>query len=322
MDFLNKLYESNYFGIGLFAVISFLVVTFLVVLFFGKKDEKRRKLEAKDIVSTTNKDDLFKETSTEVPVEIPVAPVAPIVPEINDNIAVPVIEETPSPIITETPSVMPVPPINFSNEPLKPVAPISYDEVSPVEEIKPIVEPVIKEEVTPIITGPVETPIVTPVINPTIQNSTVNSYVEPKVMEPIRITIPEEQPMEKPVVKPVVEETPRIVEPAVINDTYYKPIEEIKNENDEIKVPSIDFDALAKSISEELDELEKSSSKREEVHVTPINEVKSKPSVQYSSVYINEPVKQQEQKASKVDLPTPIDLPTKKDEIEPESYNI
>ena len=27
MDFLNKLYESNYFGIGLFAVIAFLVVT-------------------------------------------------------------------------------------------------------------------------------------------------------------------------------------------------------------------------------------------------------------------------------------------------------
>ena len=44
MDFLDKLYSSNYFGIGLFAVIAFLVVTFLVVLFFGKKDEKKRKL--------------------------------------------------------------------------------------------------------------------------------------------------------------------------------------------------------------------------------------------------------------------------------------
>ena len=37
MDFLDKLYSSNYFGIGLFAVIAFLVVTFMVVLFFGKK---------------------------------------------------------------------------------------------------------------------------------------------------------------------------------------------------------------------------------------------------------------------------------------------
>ncbi len=321
MDFLNKLYESNYFGIGLFAVISFLVVTFLVVLFFGKKDEKRRKLETRDVVSTTNKDDLFKETSTEVPVEVPIAPVSPIVPESNDNTVVPIIEETQTPIITETPSIMPVPPINFTNEPLAPVAPISYDETPSVEEIKPIVEPVIKEEITPIITGPVETPVITPIVNPTFETPTVNSYVEPKVMEPIRITIPEEHPAERPVVKPVIEETPRIVEP-VINETYYKPIEEIKNESDEIKVPSIDFDALAKSISEELDELEKTSSKKEEVHVTPINEVTSKPSVQYSSVYINEPVKQQEQQAPKIDLPTPIDLPTKKDEIEPESYNI
>ena len=54
MDFLNKLYESNYFGIGLFAVISFLVVTFLVVLFFGKKDEKKRKLEETNSLKIEN----------------------------------------------------------------------------------------------------------------------------------------------------------------------------------------------------------------------------------------------------------------------------
>ena len=57
MNFLDKLYESNYFGIGLFAVISFLVVTFLIVLFFGKRDEKRRlesskELQKKDVLNT------------------------------------------------------------------------------------------------------------------------------------------------------------------------------------------------------------------------------------------------------------------------------
>ena len=49
MNFLDKLYESNYFGIGLFAVISFLVVTFLIVLFFGKRDEKRRLESTKEL---------------------------------------------------------------------------------------------------------------------------------------------------------------------------------------------------------------------------------------------------------------------------------
>lgn len=46
MDFLYKLYSYNYFGIGLFIVITILAFAFLVILFFGKKDEKtRRELE-------------------------------------------------------------------------------------------------------------------------------------------------------------------------------------------------------------------------------------------------------------------------------------
>ena len=45
MEFLYKLYESEYFGIGLFIVITILTFLFLVILFFGKKDEKVRKLE-------------------------------------------------------------------------------------------------------------------------------------------------------------------------------------------------------------------------------------------------------------------------------------
>lgn len=47
MEFLNKLYSNEYFGIGLFIVISILAFTFLVVLFFGKKDEKARIKEEK-----------------------------------------------------------------------------------------------------------------------------------------------------------------------------------------------------------------------------------------------------------------------------------
>ena len=80
MNFLDKLYESNYFGIGLFAVISFLVVTFLIVLFFGKRDEKRRlestkELQKKDVENT------FKETSEPVSLETPVSEI----PVMTDN---------------------------------------------------------------------------------------------------------------------------------------------------------------------------------------------------------------------------------------------
>ncbi len=42
MEFLYKLYSNNYFGIGLFIVITVLTFSFLVVLFFGKKDQKER----------------------------------------------------------------------------------------------------------------------------------------------------------------------------------------------------------------------------------------------------------------------------------------
>lgn len=42
MEFLYKLYSNNYFGIGLFIVITVLAFAFLIILFFGKKDEKAR----------------------------------------------------------------------------------------------------------------------------------------------------------------------------------------------------------------------------------------------------------------------------------------
>lgn len=45
MEFLYKLYDMEYFGIGLFIVIAILIFLFLIILFFGKKDEKNRKLE-------------------------------------------------------------------------------------------------------------------------------------------------------------------------------------------------------------------------------------------------------------------------------------
>lgn len=336
MNFLDKLYESNYFGIGLFAVISFLVVTFLIVLFFGKRDEKRR-LESTKNLNKVETDNTFKETSAEVPVEVPVVDtpvvtenVMPVMPTIEEPVLEPVtpstvLEPASQPVVTPVINE-PIAPINFKDEPLTPVAPINYDQNEfvemPKEEVTPIsvpVAPIINEEPAPIKLDTVQN--VEPI---RLEPTTYDIPAEPKVIEPIRITIPEEpvKPVVeevKPVIMPTSEVTPTIVEPT-INDTYYKPIEKVETE--EIEVPGIDFDALAKSISDELDELENSSNTyHDEVKVTPINEVVSKPTTQFSSVYVNEPVKPVVSES--MDLPKKIDLPTmKSSEIEPENYDI
>ena len=59
MEFLYRLYSNDYFGIGLFIVITILAFSFLVILFFGKKDEKAR------IEQQTEKEKVEKEENVE-----------------------------------------------------------------------------------------------------------------------------------------------------------------------------------------------------------------------------------------------------------------
>ena len=301
MDFLNKLYESNYFGIGLFAVIAFLVVTFLIVLFFGKKDEKKRKLEATQKLAADN---TFKETTEPTPVEIPAnpEPVEPINLEAN-SIVEPVV------MTPNEPLVKPVEPVT----PIMPTPPINQEPINPIKEEDNFVDNLsIEEPVRPVIDTPKVEPIITPVA-PIIKDEPV---VEPpvKVVEPTKIEIPKETitPVE-PIIK---EEEPKleINEEPVIN-TYYKPVEKSK-EVEEVKVPNIDFDSLAKSISKELDELENNSRKYEEIKVTPMSEVTKATSPRqpetFSSVYVGTPAK--EMPKEEIELPKRIDLPARKSE--------
>ena len=301
MDFLNKLYESNYFGIGLFAVIAFLVVTFLIVLFFGKKDEKKRKLEATQKLAADN---TFKETTESTPVEIPAnpEPVEPINLEAN-SIVEPVV------MTPNEPLVKPVEPVT----PIMPTPPINQEPINPIKEEDNFVDNLsIEEPVRPVIDTPKVEPIITPVA-PIIKDEPV---VEPpvKVVEPTKIEIPKETitPVE-PIIK---EEEPKleINEEPVIN-TYYKPVEKSK-EVEEVKVPNIDFDSLAKSISKELDELENNSRKYEEIKVTPMSEVTKATTTRqpetFSSVYVGTPAK--EMTKEEMELPKRIDLPARKSE--------
>ena len=301
MDFLNKLYESNYFGIGLFAVIAFLVVTFLIVLFFGKKDEKKRKLEATQKLAADN---TFKETTEPTPVEIPAnpEPVEPINLEAN-SIVEPVV------MTPNEPLVKPVEPVT----PIMPTPPINQEPINPIKEEDNFVDNLsIEEPVRPVIDTPKVEPIITPVA-PIIKDKPV---VKPpvKVVEPTKIEIPKETitPVE-PIIK---EEEPKleINEEPVIN-TYYKPVEKSK-EVEEVKVPNIDFDSLAKSISKELDELENNSRKYEEIKVTPMSEVTKTTAPRqpetFSSVYVGTPAK--EMPKEEMELPKRIDLPARKSE--------
>lgn len=71
MEFLYKLYDNEYFGIALFIVIAILIFLFLLILFFGKKDEKKRKLEETKRLELESAN-AFKETNENVEsLEIP-----------------------------------------------------------------------------------------------------------------------------------------------------------------------------------------------------------------------------------------------------------
>jgi len=296
MDFLNKLYESNYFGIGLFTVICFLVVTFLIVLFFGKKDEKKRKLEeTMKLNSVSEAEDTFSETTPVAPVEVPVAPVEPVAP----------IEEV-APVIFEKPVEVPVNRFQSSSSIEEPAASINE-----TPSISPIIEPVhvtpfeqvnrVSEPVAPVL----ETP--TPVIDRAVTNE-MNYNPEPKVLEPMHFNIPVEPVIKeepKTIITPNYSEKAPIIEEPVVQSTYYRPVE--KPVVEEVKVPDIDFDAIAKSISKELDELE-NANKNKPVEVS--SRTNNSNINQFSSVYVSEPVKKVTNDV--IDLPQKIDLPVRK----------
>lgn len=283
MEFLNKLYESDYFGIGLFIVIAFLVISFLIVLFFGKRDEKKRN-NAKELDNSIN---AFKDTTMAKPVEV--SDVGSSI--ILDNSIEPL--QSASPVINDT-----------SMETVKVIEPVVMPEAPKI--VEPII-PEVSETVTPIIPDVAE-PI--KIVEPKVLEPVRYEIPEnPQVVEPIKINIPEEQIKVTPIeeVKPIVNEVrPVIVEPPV-TDSFYRPIEKV--DKPEITVPNVDFDALAKSISDELDELEEKSN---EIKI----ENKVQTPTQFSSVYVNEPVIK-DNGSSGMDLPT-----MKKEEIKPESYKI
>lgn len=135
MDFLNTLYSNDNFGIILFITISILVLAFLIVLFFGKKDQKERKLaETKSLeINNTLSQNAFTDDQPTVQLNID--------PEVFERPKAPV----PEPII-ETPNVSDN---DFNPEPYQ-------EESFQMEE--PFENPIPAPEITPVIEEPVLPP--------------------------------------------------------------------------------------------------------------------------------------------------------------------
>lgn len=250
MEFLYKLYSNDYFGIGLFIVITILAFSFLVILFFGKKDEKERNKEIEDNIA--NKENTIEETEKEeelkteslesvnLPVEnVPVLePVQETIPEelpietdpfVSSNMVLntDLINEEKT---VDTPVEMEMPETNeeetISTEP-------SIDDSFAINLDLPETPVMDKpnEEVTidPFdIENPVITNLETPVIEEPVQNNIFAEPVEIKEEVPKKVTMPTQfssvyLTKEKEVAKPEVEEKEEELAPIPLKPTFELP---------------------------------------------------------------------------------------------------
>ena len=229
-EFLNKLYNYEYFGIYLIVTIIILVLFFIIILFFGKKDQKKREIEATKKLQQIN-EDAFKNESIATPVEISSEKLE------NDTIIVPSIE-------------------NIQEENNN----TSLDEIP---------EPVLpKNDIVNETANVVDMPIVEPVINidSSLNNENINNSIEesPKILEeqrvePIKTQMPildrvEEKPIvfnELNIEEPIVDKMPEV--PPIIPEI--KPIEkELVNTEENIDVPAFNLNEVIKSVEETKEE--------------------------------------------------------------------
>ena len=121
MDLLENLYNIENFGIYLFIVIGILFILFLVILFFGKKDEKKRKLEETQLKEA-------EPPKEEIPVSNPVTETIP--------------EPVPAPPVMEMPQEEVVAPSTLGTS--EPMTQMPFQEikepVQPVEVPAPVLE--------------------------------------------------------------------------------------------------------------------------------------------------------------------------------------
>lgn len=274
-EFLDKLYSNEYFGFYLIIAIIVLVILFLVILFFGKKDQRKREIEATIKLQQINAD-AFKEEQTEEKLEV----IENNLNNIEDTIVLPDVE---APTLN-----------NISdNEIPEPVIPVV--ELEPQEPImEPVAEPVIPEIEIPVM----ETPVVEMEV-PVFEEQKVLEEA-PVIVEP-KLEIEEEPILERIEEKPLVFEDTTKFGNDFINEVLEMPqqeevkVEPIKTEIPEIEVPVFNFDEVVKDVEE----------------VKNTTTYTKGPQI-FSSVYV--PEKKIELEEPKIEIPTekPVEKPVEK----------
>lgn len=254
MDFLNKLYGNENFGIILFVVVSILVLAFLIVLFFGKKDQKVRKLAEEETNQNNNNnienniisnnieepksENLFQEMNSQVTLEVPVNPVqniqepletiAPInTPNLvlNENL---VQEEPKEEIVYEDLTNMVPNPNGIPNEQIR----NEFDFDALANSISKELENIGNTETESISKVEVEEPklktksIAAEALNTLVENTNYQEFQkEEKNINPIVFETPnqvehqieEPQPMER---RPIIEEKPKMPNPTQFSSVF------------------------------------------------------------------------------------------------------
>jgi len=232
-EFLNKLYNYEYFGIYLIISIIVLVILFCVILFLGKKDQREREKTATLKLQQINSD-AFKDESIEEKLEIPnvlsqdLENDTIIVPNIGDLTETPneLNDEIPEPVLPEIPESNDF----IYNEPTQIIEPILNEmKVEPEVEIPmevnaPTYESIeeVKEDinVTPLLEKVEEKPLMFNDIN--------NEIIIPDFSKEFNVEVP---------VAPAVEE--EIEVPTFNFDEIVKGVEETKKEQTYTKGPEI-----------------------------------------------------------------------------------
>ena len=279
-EFLNKLYSYDNFAIYLIISIVVLVLLFFIILFYGKKDQKKREIEATKKLEQINNENTFKEDSIVEKVEVPntkeqlendtiIVPTIEDIPIIDNNITE--INNNENTTVNETPKFeLPSENVPVTNEEIIPSIDVPIEPEKPVEEPlleitqKPeeIVVPTIeaKPEITPIHSGVEEKPLVFNEINeietneikmPTIEETkeevSVPVFNLNEVVRNAQETKKEEQPISKrPEVFSSVYVTPK-------NEEIKEPVVKTKEESPVPTKEELDFElpVLKKSVVKE-----------------------------------------------------------------------
>lgn len=229
--FLNSLYSYEYFGFYLIISIIVLVILFLIILFFGKKDQKHREIEATKKLQQINAE-AFKEDSLEEKLEV-----NNISSEKNleDTIVVPNIEEVPTLNFVETNDEIPEPELPVVEENSE-VIKEEKVEMPTFEEIK------VDDNIEPILERIEEKPLVFDNTNIFTNDfvKEVQELEETPVLKQEEIKQPEEE-----------------IEVPVFNfDEVVKEVEEVKNTNNYSKGPQIFSSVYVPEKKEEKEEIE------------------------------------------------------------------